>query len=194
LKKYLSIIFVAVPVWYVMGTLVLFSPELSVELGLPKGAISSGKAIMFAYTGITVGDLISGFMSQFLRSRKKTLLFFLLLTIVGCVLYFLFGGHSTNVFYGIVVFIGFATGYWAVFISTASELFGTNIRSTATTTVPNFVRASTILISALLAGISSLAPNKIQATIITGAIIIGIGLIALFQLEETFGKDLDYTE
>ncbi len=194
IKKYLSIIFVAVPVWYVMGTLVFFSPELSVELGLQKGEITPGKAIMFAYTGITIGDLISGFMSQYLRSRKKTLLFFLVLTVIGCVLYFLFGGYSKNIFYAIIVFIGFATGYWAVFISTAAELFGTNIRSTATTTVPNFVRSSTILISVLLAGISAITSNKIEATIITGAIVIGAGLYALFQLEETFGKELDYTE
>jgi MFS transporter, putative metabolite:H+ symporter len=194
IKKYFSIIFIAVPVWYVMGTLVLFSPELSVELGLPKGSITPGKSIMYAYAGITVGDLFSGMISQLLRSRKKALLIFLLLTVLGCVLYFTLGGYSVGMFNAIIVFIGFATGYWAVFISTASELFGTNIRSTATTTIPNFVRASTILISALLAGVSLLIENKIEAIILTGIIVISIAFIALSLLEETFGKDLHYTE
>ncbi len=195
LKKYLCIIFVTVPVWYVMGTLVLFSPELSESLGLKEGSISAGKSIMFAYAGITVGDIASGLISQLLKSRKKALGLFLSMTVLGVILYFIFGGTSVFVFYSIVTFIGFATGYWAVFISTASELFGTNIRATATTTAPNFVRGSTILISLLLNFIiSALSVDKLLATQITGAIIIGIGFIALYYLEETFHKDLDYVE
>lgn len=193
--KYLCIIFVTVPVWYVMGTLVLFSPELSEKLGLAPKAISAGRAIMCAYAGITVGDIASGVISQVLKSRKKALGIFLSLTVIGTSMYFLFGGSSVTIFYSIVAFIGFATGYWAVFISTASELFGTNIRATATTTAPNFVRGSTILISLLLDTIISVFyVDKLQATIITGCIIIGIGFVALYFLEETFGKDLNYVE
>ena len=156
---------------------------------------SAGKSIMFAYAGITLGDIVSGLISQLLRSRKKSFAIFLSLTVIGVVLYFVFGGVSVSVFYTIVAFIGFATGYWAVFISTASELFGTNIRATATTTAPNFVRASTILISLLLnLVISVCCVDKLLATKITGAIIISIGFIALYYLEETFGKDLNYVE
>ena len=195
LKKYLSIIFVTVPVWYVMGTLVLFSPELSEQLGLPEGGVTAGKSIMYAYAGITLGDIASGLISQWLRSRKKSFALFLSLTVLGVILYFMYGGLSVSVFYTIVAFIGFATGYWAVFISTASELFGTNIRATATTTAPNFVRGSTILISILLNFIiSAFAVDKLLATKITGCIIIGIGFVALWYLEETFGKDLNYVE
>jgi putative MFS transporter len=195
LKKYLSIIFVTVPVWYVMGTLVLFSPELSELLGLPEGGVTAGKSIMYAYAGITVGDIASGLISQWLKSRKKAFALFLSLTVLGVILYFMYGGVSVAMFYAIVGFIGFATGYWAVFISTASELFGTNIRATATTTAPNFVRGSTILISILLNFIiSAFAVDKLLATQITGCIIIGIGFVALWYLEETFGKDLNYVE
>jgi hypothetical protein len=107
----------------------------------------------------------------------------------------MFGGKSVAAFYGIIGFIGFATGYWAVFISAASELFGTNIRATAATTAPNFVRGSTILISLLLSYLTSIfGDDKILATQVTGAIIIGIGFIALYFLEETFGKELNYIE
>lgn len=195
LKKYLCVIFVTVPVWYVMGTLVLFSPELSEMMKLPEKSITAGRSIMFAYAGITVGDIASGLISQLLKSRKKAFTIFLSLTVIGVILYFTFGGVSTPVFYSIVAFIGFATGYWAVFISTASELFGTNIRATATTTAPNFVRASTILISVLLNLIISVfCVDKLLATKITGAIIISVGFIALYYLEETFGKDLNYVE
>jgi len=198
LRKYLCIIFVTVPVWYVMGTLVLFSPELYALLsGRPENAslVTAGRSIMFAYAGITVGDVASGLVSQWLRSRKKALGIFLTLTTIGIALYFLMGGGSVSQFYTIILFIGFATGYWAVFISTASELFGTNIRATATTTAPNFVRGSTILISMLLVGIQSLlGGNKLQATIVTGVVILSIGYIALYFLEETFGKDLDYVD
>lgn len=195
LKKYLCIIFVTVPVWYVMGTLVLFSPELSEMMGLPEKSITAGKSIMYAYAGITFGDIISGLVSQLLKSRKKSLGIFLSLTVIGCLLYFTLGGNSVSTFYAIVGFIGFATGYWAVFISTASELFGTNIRATATTTAPNFVRGSTILITLLLNFIiDAFGVDKLLATKITGVIIISIGFIALYFLEETFHKDLNYVE
>lgn len=195
LKKYLCIIFVTVPVWYVMGTLVLFSPEYAVYLGLPTKSVSAGTAITFAYAGITIGDVVSGLLSQWLKSRKKSLGLFLSLTAIGVILYFMFGGKSVAAFYGIIGFIGFATGYWAVFISAASELFGTNIRATAATTAPNFVRGSTILISLLLSYLTSIfGDDKIIATQVTGAIIIGIGFIALYFLEETFGKELNYIE
>lgn len=195
LKKYLCVIFVTVPVWYVMGTLVLFSPELSEAMGLPEDSISAGRAIMYAYTGITFGDIASGVISQLLKSRKKALALFLLLTTLGVILYFVFGGLSVSMFYAIITFIGFATGFWAVFISTAAELFGTNIRATATTTAPNFVRASTILITFILNFIiSTFGVDKLLATKITGAIIIGISFISLYLLEETFGKDLNYVE
>lgn len=203
MRKYFSIILVTVPVWFVMGTLVLFSPEYGHLLGIPdvilpngkiEYAISAGKSIMWAYAGITVGDLASGLMSHLMKSRKKALLFFLLLTVLGIVLYFLVAGKSVTMFYVVVTFIGFATGYWAVFMSTASELFGTNIRATATTTAPNFVRGSTILISYLMTVSISMFEDKITATIATGSLIMLVAFIALWKLDETFGKDLDYIE
>lgn len=198
LAKYLCIIFVTVPVWYAMGTLVIFSPELFAKLsGDPLNAklISGGKAIMYAYSGITIGDLVCGAVSQWLKSRKKTLLIFLLLTVISTITYFIIGGKSVSIFYGCIVFLGFATGYWAVFISTASELFGTNIRATATTTAPNFVRGSTILISYLLTLMTFLFGKEgLTATIITGVIILSVAFISLYYLEETFGKDLNYIE
>ena len=195
LKKYFCIIFVTVPVWYVMGTLVLFSPEYATLLGLPVDSISAGKSIMFAYAGITLGDVFSGLLSQWLKSRKKSLTIFLSMTVIGVVLFFLFGGTSVPVFYAIVGFIGFATGYWAVFISAASELFGTNIRATVATTAPNFVRASTVLISFLIELlIYVFADDKLLATQVAGVIILITGFIALYFLEETYGKDLNYSE
>jgi len=195
IKKYLCIVLVTVPVWYVMGTLVLFSPEYAVLLGLPEKSISAGKAIMFAYAGITLGDVVSGLLSQWLKSRKKALGLFLVLTVIGVFSYFMFGGTSVFVFYSIIAFIGFATGYWAVFISAASELFGTNIRATAATTAPNFVRSSTILISLLLDLLIILfSKNKLLATQVTGIIVLLAEFIALYHLEETFNKDLNYIE
>jgi putative MFS transporter len=194
LKKYMSVIFITVPVWYFIGTLVFFAPELSVALGLPKGSVTAGSAIMYAYMGITFGDLLSGLLSQLLKSRKKTLAIFLIWTTLAIALYFILGGISVFMFYAVVIFGGVATGYWAVFMSTAAESFGTNIRATATTTAPNFVRGSTILISGLLSLVAIAFPDKITSAAITGGIILAVGFVALYHLRDTFGKDLDYIE
>jgi MFS family permease len=198
LVKYLCIIFLTVPVWYAMGTLVIFSPEIFAKLsGNPANAklITGGKAIMYAYAATTIGNLTCGAVSQWLKSRKKTLFIFLSLTVLAIAVYFFIGGRSVSIFYGCIVFIGLATGYWTVFISTASELFGTNIRSTATTTAPNFVRGSTILITYLLTLMTIIFGKEgLTATIVTGVIILSIAFVSLYFLEETFGKDLNYIE
>ncbi len=191
--KYLSIIMVTIPVWYVMGILVTFAPEMMKSMGVTEFTPNPGKCIMWAYLGITIGDFASGFISQLLKSRKKALTIFLSLTVVGIVFYFTLAKISETIFYSVILFIGFATGYWAVFMSTASELFGTNIRSTVTTTAPNFVRGSLILVSSLVT-LFEIYLGSAQAAITVGMIIFVLAFIALYNLEETFHKDLNYTE
>lgn len=191
--KYMSIILVTVPVWYVMGILITFAPEMMKAMNVVEFTPQPGKSVMFAYLGITAGDLASGLLSQLLKSRKKALAVFLSLTAIGIVLYFTVAKSSEIVFYAVITFIGFATGYWAVFMSTAAELFGTNIRSTVTTTAPNLVRGSLILVSWCVALFEKYT-NSITAAIIVGIMLMALAAVALFNLEETFNKELDYVE
>ncbi|HET6992077.1 MAG TPA: MFS transporter, partial [Bacteroidia bacterium] len=144
--------------------------------------------------GITCGDFLAGLISQLLKSRKKALGIFLVWTTLAIALYFLLGGISVTMFYGVIIFGGLATGYWSVFMSTVAESFGTNIRATATTTAPNFVRGSTILISFVLSLVTMCFHDKIMSTIITGGIFLAIAFWALYHLHDPFGEDLDYTE
>jgi len=191
--KYLSIIMVAVPVWYVMGVLITFAPEMMERLGVTTFKPNPGKCVMFAYLGITIGDFASGMLSHLLKSRKKALATFMFLTLIAILMYFTIAKQSETMFYTVVTFTGFATGYWAVFMSTASELFGTNIRSTVTTTSPNFVRGSLIFVTMLI-DLATIFTGKIEAVIFVGGFIFLLAFLALRNLEETFGKDLNYTE
>jgi MFS family permease len=193
--KFITIILVALPVWYVMAILITLCPEIMASLGMTDSPQNARLAMTLAYAGITVGDVVSGLISQKLASRKKTLLLFLLLAIGFTALYFTVAKTSIIAFYTVVVLIGFATGYWAVFISTASELFGTNLRATVTTSVPNFVRGGTILINTLFLFLAKdLGLENIKSAIIVGVIVFGLSLWAWYHLEETFGKELDYVE
>lgn len=205
LKKYISVIFTAVPVWYVMGILITLGPEMVKALGMPPEEarlVTPGKCIMFAYLGITLGDLASGAFSQLMKSRKKVVAMFMLLSVICTIAYFLLGKASANAFYLIATMIGFATGYWAVFMTMAAESFGTNIRATVTTTSPNFVRGMVIPITFLFQLFEGMfinsADDKYSAMItsaaIVGVIFFGLGFWALSNLQETFGKDLDYVE
>lgn len=191
--KYLSIIMVAVPVWYVMGVLITFAPEMMERLGVTAFKPNPGKCVMFAYLGITIGDFASGMLSHLLKSRKKALATFMCLTLIAILMYFSIARQSETMFYIVVTFTGFATGYWAVFMSTASELFGTNIRSTVTTTSPNFVRGSLIFVTMLI-DLATIFTGKVEAVIFVGGFIFLLAFLALGNLEETFGKDLNYTE
>lgn len=198
LLKYLNVILIAVPVWFVMFFLVQFAPEMCKALGLKDGPTEGRIPIMVAYMGITIGDVISGVMSQKLRSRKKVLFYFISLTLLFSILYYLFAATSVVVFYVIIFCIGFGTGYWAVFMSSASELFGTNIRATVTTTAPNFVRGSVTLMTLANASLmpfwSDPADGRIYSSLIIGGIVFVLAYLACYKLEETFAKDLKYTE
>ena len=198
--KYLNIILIAVPVWFVMYFLVQFAPEMCKALGMKNGPTEGKYPIMVAYIGITIGDVVSGLLSQKLKSRKKVLFLFLSLTLFFCINYYLFAAISIVMFYTIIFFIGFSTGYWAVFMSSASELFGTNIRSTVATTAPNFVRGSVSLMSLAFMYFKTVFDNgnsssaHINATIVIGVIVFILAYIACYYLEETFAKDLNYEE
>lgn len=191
--KYLSIILIAVPVWFVMYFLVQFSPEMSLHLGLVNGPKEGKFPIMIAYIGITIGDVFSGLLSQKLKSRKKVIAIFICLTLFFSVMYYLFSAKSLFIFYSLVFCLGFSTGYWAVFMSCASELFGTNIRATVTTTAPNFVRGSVTLMALMH---SFLQPNYsyVNSSILIGTIVFIIAFFACYHLEETFSKELNYNE
>lgn len=203
--KFFSIILIALPVWYVMGILITLCKEMGQAFGMAEIPVPR-TAITLAYVGITIGDVVSGWVSQRLKSRKKALLYFLSLVVFTITLYFLFGQfhsifgeYEMEVYYGIVILIGFATGYWAVFMVTASELFGTNIRATVTTTAPNFVRGGTVLITYGFMFLAWMFGSDGKPASITGAILIGVVVMAaafwaLSRLEETFHKDLDYVE
>jgi MFS family permease len=191
--KYFNIILVTVPVWYVMGILVTFAPEMMKSMGVNDFKPNPGKCIMYAYLGITIGDLASGLISQLWKSRKKALTTFLLLTVIGIVMYFTVAPVSEVVFYSVICFIGFATGYWAVFMSTAAELFGTNIRATVTTTAPNFVRGSLIFVSWAVSVFETYL-STVHAAMVVGVMVLTLAGLALWNLEETFHKDLNYVE
>lgn len=189
---YLSCILIGVPIWFVIGILITFSPELAKELGV-TGPISASTAIMMGYIGLSIGDLASGLISQYLKNRRKVVLIFLGLTLAGTLVYLNATGISSQMFYGICWFLGFAVGYWAVFVTVAAEQFGTNLRATVATTVPNFVRGSVVLLTLSFRSLSNHV-SLTQSALFVGLISIVIALLALAKMHETFGKDLDYIE
>jgi MFS family permease len=190
-KKYLISILIGLPTWYVIGVLVTFSDQFGNEFGIAD--ISPGKAIMFAYAGISIGDIAIGFVSQWLKSRKKALYIFYGLTAIFIGLFFSQSGGNSNSMYWICAGLGFATGFWAIFVTMAAEQFGTNLRATAATTIPNIVRGSLPLMILLFKWLRSHL-SYTNAGLITGMVVMVIAVIAAIMAKETFGKDLNYVE
>lgn len=190
--KYLRCILIGLPMWFVVGILIILSPEFAVILGV-KGNVSAGNSIMYAYSGLVLGDVLSGFSSQALKSRKKIILVFLLLTSIFVSVYLGSSALSLKAFYALCFILGISIGYWAVFVTIASEQFGTNLRATVTTTVPNFVRGAVVLITLSLEALKSTL-GLVGAAYLVGFTTIAIALFALYFMEETYHKDLDYLE
>jgi MFS family permease len=192
--KYLLSILIGLPIWFVVGILITFSPEFARELGV-SDSFNAGKAVMLAFTGQVAGNLITGFLSQYLKSRKKVIGLFILLSLALVLVYLLVPVGDEDAFYLIILLLGMFNGYWTLFITVAAELFGTNLRATVATTVPNFVRGSVIILTWLFTFLRTpMELGTIYGALVTGLIAFAIALVALNYLEETFSKDLDYVE
>jgi MFS family permease len=190
--KYLRVIGIGMPTWFVVGILITFSPEFGKAFGM-KDIPAAGSAVLYSYLGVTAGDILSGWVTHRFKSRKKAMVTFLSMTVIFIAVYFIFAPVSLGAFYFICWLLGFGTGYWAMFVTIASEQFGTNIRATVTTTAPNFVRGAVVPITALFnwwrgpLGISGSA-------LAVGALTLVIAFISLWEMDETYGKDLHYVE
>lgn len=191
--KYLYCILMGLPIWYVIGILVFSSPEITKAIGI-DGTITGGDAIMYCYLGLSIGDFASGYLSQFWQSRKKVIVTFILIAVLLMLVY-LFALQNISLFQGklLISLLGFFGGYWAVFVTSSSEQFGTNLRATVTTTVPNFVRGALIPISLLF---KYLIPSLglLNAAFAVGVLCFGLALWSISQLKESFGKSLNFTE
>lgn len=191
-RRYLSVVLVGVPIWYAIGVLVTFSPELGKAMGMTE-LPSGGRSILFTYIGLALGDFGSGWLSQMARSRKRAIGIFLGITIVALIAYFTIGHLSLSTFYGVCLLLGIGTGYWAVFVTVAAEQFGTNLRATSTTTAPNFVRGAVVPLTASFRALQEHV-SLVQSAAILGVVVMIIAFVALFGIEETYGKDLDFLE
>jgi MFS transporter, putative metabolite:H+ symporter len=196
LKRYILSILIGLPTWFVIGVLVTFSKEFGEYFGI-KEKIDSGKAIMYAYAAISIGDILIGFISQWLRSRKKALYLFYFITAIFMVLFFTVQWNgSADRMYWICAGLGFGTGFWAIFVTMGAEQFGTNLRATAATTIPNMVRGMlAIFILPLFKWLRDIeGVGYINGGIYAGIIIMTITIIAAIFSKETFNKDLNFVE
>jgi putative MFS transporter len=193
-RKFLRCILVGVPVWYVIGVLVSFSDKIGGEDGLNLvGKIEVSKAVMYHYIGASLGAFLTGFLSQWLKSRRMAL--FIALTGLAATLVWCFTSRGVTVeyFYFILFIMGIPNGFWSVFVTIASEQFGTNMRATVTTTVPNFVRGTTVVVTSAFAYFSS-ALGVVGSAAAVGVVVLFFSFLSVYLLEETFHKELDYIE
>lgn len=190
--KYLYCILMGAPLWFVVGILVTQAPEIGKALQSPT-VLSAGTGILYTYFGIAAGDLVAGLLAQITKSRKITMMIFHVLSLISVFIYLKTVGITERQFIWLCLFMGFSCGYWATFVTIASEQFGTNIRATVTTTVPNFVRGAlipaTFIFEKLVAHHGIIYSARIMMVVL-----IVIAFFSINQLKESFGKDLDYVE
>jgi MFS transporter, putative metabolite:H+ symporter len=191
-KKYLNCTLIALPLWFVVGILVTFAPEFGKAMGATT-PLSAGKGILFTYIGIAIGDVMTGLLSQYFKTRKKIVVLFLFFTLLSILLFLFSKGINDQTFHWICILLGISTGYWVIFITIAAEQFGTNLRSTVTNTAPNFIRGSVVILTLSFQALKS-PFGIINAAIIVALVVLIIAFIAVYHLQETYGKDLDYIE
>jgi putative MFS transporter len=191
--RYLYCIAIGLPVWFIIGILINRAPQIAASLG-STFVIEREYNIVFCYAGLVFGDICSGGLSQWLKSRKKVLYIFYVLSITLILIYLNVKGGSSMFYYTMIFALGFSVGFWAIFVTVASEQFGTNVRATAATTVPNFVRGSLVVIGMLFTYFVDLSGSIAQAGMYVMVILFAISFWAAYKMPETFGKELDYVE
>jgi len=192
LGRYLKCIGIGLPTWFVIGILATFSNEFGKALGIAE-PIKPGLSIMWCYVGLSMGDLCSGFLSHWLESRKKAVFYLMIFTLIFSVVYLYAGINKATFFYIVVGFLGFGIGYWAMFVTIGAEQFGTNLRATAATTIPNMVRGTVVLMTTLFASFKD-SFSVINSGALVGAICFFIGLYCILTIPETHGRDMDFLE
>lgn len=193
LLRYVSCILVGVPLWYAYGILVTFSPEIAKALDI-QGQVKTSHATIYYCTAMTIGDLVSGLLSQYLRARKRTIAYLLVGGLGSIFLTLHSSGLSIGSFYTLCALFGFCMGYWAVYITAAAEQFGTNVRATVTTSIPNFVRGSVVILTFLLTFFQDSGLNLIESVEVLGILVAVGSLGSLFLMRETYGIDLNFVE
>jgi MFS family permease len=191
-KRYIFCILIGTPTWYVIGVLVTFSDKFGEAFGI-KG-VDPGKAIMFLYLAIAFGDFTVGWLSNWLRSRKKALFIFYGITSFFMLLFFLQNHGSPMTMYLICAGLGYGAGFTVVYITMSAEQFGTNLRATAAVSIPNMVRGMLPLIILLFKGLRNWTGSYATGGWITGVILMAISILAALQIKESFGKDLNFVE
>ena len=192
LIRYLKCIAIGIPTWFVIGILATFANEFGSAMSIPE-AIEPGKAIMFCYVGLALGDLSSGVISNALQSRKKAVAILLFMSLICSIVYLYVGIKTATGLYTICTFAGFSVGYWAMFVTIGAEQFGTNLRNTAATTIPNMVRGTVILMTSLFAYLKP-SMSIFNAAAVVGIIAFIFAFYSIFTIPETHGKDLDFLE
>jgi MFS family permease len=194
-KKYILAILIGLPTWFVIGIMLNLSNRFAKDL-YGENSIDSGASIMYGYIGIALGDIVVGLVSQHFKSRKKALYIFYAMTILGIVYFFSPLNNNDFSMYAVSLYLGFSTGFWAIFVTMGAEHFGTNLRATAATTIPNVVRGALPLMNLLFKDYfqANLQWTMLQSAMVTGAIVMAISVVALIFTEETFHKDLDFIE
>ncbi len=193
--RYLRAITIGLPVWYVIGLLISFSDEFATRFGIVN--FDQPKALMLQYVALVFGDMGAGFLSNYIKSRKKTLLIFYGILSFFFILFFaLKGGGSAFNMYLLCMGLGFGSGISVLYITMSAEQFGTNLRATAAISIPNLVRGFLPLILLLFKFLrgNSMLNNYVTAAWVTGVVVLAIGLVSVFFTHETFGKDLDFIE
>jgi MFS family permease len=190
--KYIKCIGIGLPTWFCIGILATLGNQFGEAMGI-KEKIDPGLAIMWAYIGISAGDFMSGFISQWLKSRKKAILGMMIFTAVGVIQMLFSGVKSAQMYYFYCTWLGLGTGYWAMFVTVGAEQFGTNIRSTAATTIPNMVRGTVVLMTWFFLSFK-VSLGVIVAGSILGLVCFFIGIYSTVTIPETHDKDLDFVE
>lgn len=193
LARLVRSVLIGVPIWYVVGILVTSAPEFARAFHI-RGEVTAGTAVQVTYAALAAGDLASGALSQWIGSRRKVVLGFVLATAALVAAYLSQSGGTATSFYALCGALGFGIGYWAVFVTIAAEQFGTNLRATVTTSVPNFVRGSVPLLTASFIGLKERGYSLVTSAAVVGAVCLALALASLWGMEETWGKELDYVE
>lgn len=191
-RRYVQCMCIGLPIWFVAGIMVNFAPETARGLGV-TGRIVAGDAVAIYYTGLILGDFGSGILSQLLHSRRRAVALALGGTALGILAYAFWPGLTARGVYVLCFLLGVSTGYWAVFVTMASEHFGTNLRATVTTTVPNFVRGALPLMLLIYAPLRETG-GVLMGVLLVGGAVLALAFGALWGLPETHGRDLDFVE
>ncbi len=190
-RQFFLTVWLVLPIFLVQ-LILKFSPNISQQI---NSEIISIALVLLIYDAFSIfSDILGCYISYLFNNRMRVLKFYLILIFLALLGFAIWPPLTTFSWYWVYVpILGLANGYWGLWGTMIAELFGINVRATATTFIVNLSRSFVLILSITFKDLDLRYGFSISVIVLT-LVTCGLAFWSVFKIPETAHKNLEYVE